>query len=70
MEFKKNRLSKNYNEKELIKDAIKENKYLMVYATSKTCYFCKKMKREVLNVDEVQKKLNENYIFVEVDVEY
>ncbi len=79
MEFNKNRLianpikkrvlEKNYDEDKLLDDAKKENKYLMVYATSETCYFCKKMKKNVLNLDEVQDKLNKNYIFVEVDVD-
>lgn len=79
MEFNKNRLnqkpmkkrilSKNHDEDKLLIDAKKENKFLMVYATSKTCYFCKKMKKAVLDLAEVQNKLNENYIFVEVDVD-
>ncbi len=54
----------------LLKRAQKEGKNLMIYATSQSCYYCKKMKREVLDKKDVQLKLNENYIFVEVDVDF
>ena len=67
MEYKNN-LTKNIEEKELIsndetsiiKKAQKQNKLIMVYATSKTCYFCKKMEKEVLNFEDVKNKIYEN----------
>ncbi|MGA1932570.1 thioredoxin fold domain-containing protein [Arcobacter sp. YIC-464] len=80
MEYKKNRLKntpsavkildKKYDEKELIKEAQEQGKHFIVYATSQSCYFCKKMKREVLDLDEIQEKINEDYIFIEVDVDF
>ena len=76
MEYKNN-LTKNIEEKELIsndetsiiKKAQKQNKLIMVYATSKTCYFCKKMEKEVLNFEDVKNKINKNYIFMKIDVD-
>jgi thioredoxin-related protein len=62
-------LTKNHNELALLNEAKKLNKHLIVFATSKTCYFCKKMKREVLSLEDVKKKMNEDYIFVEVDID-
>ena len=57
------------DEKQILEKAKKENKKIMVYATSKSCYFCKKMEREVLSLDEVTKKINQHYIFVKIDVD-
>ncbi|WP_198306329.1 thioredoxin family protein [Arcobacter vandammei] len=56
-------------EKKILERATNENKKIIVYATSKTCFFCKKMDREVLSLDEVKKISDENYIFIEVDME-
>lgn len=80
MEYKKNRLKstaekikvldKKYNEKELLKEAQSQGKHFLVYATSQSCYFCKKMKREVLDLEEIQEKINDDYIFLEVDVDF
>lgn len=57
------------DEKLILEKAKKENKKIMVYATSKTCYFCKKMEREVLSLDEVTKKIEHSYIFLKIDVD-
>lgn len=62
-------LDNGYDENKLILQAKKENKKLIIYATSKTCYFCKKMDREVLSLEDVQKRMNKNFIFVEIDVD-
>ncbi|XPV80869.1 MAG: thioredoxin family protein [Halarcobacter sp.] len=80
MGYKKNRLkntpnvtkvlTKNYDEKKLLKEAKDSGKHIMVYATSQTCYYCKKMQKEVLSLDEVQEALNDDYIFVKVDVDF
>lgn len=77
LDYKKNRpkneeekvLSKNYDENKFLREAKKENKIIMVYATSKTCYFCKKMNREVLQLEDVKKSINKDYIFIKVDVD-
>jgi len=60
----------NYNEKEIIDEAKKENKQIIVYATSQSCYFCKKMENEVLSLDNVQEAINEEYLFLKVDVDF
>lgn len=62
-------LDNSFDEDKLIAQAKKENKNLIIYATSKTCYFCKKMDREVLSLEEVQKRMNKSFLFVEVDVD-
>ncbi len=60
---------KSDEEKKILEKAKNENKKIIVYATSKTCFFCKKMDREVLSLDEVKKFSDEKYIFIEVDME-
>ncbi len=76
MEYKNNSVQTNKNKELLSNDettilnkAQKENKKIMVYAFSKTCYFCKKMDKEVLSLAEVKKKIDENYIYMKVDVD-
>lgn len=79
MEYKKQRLKnapkevqvllKNYNEKQLLEDAQNYGKHFIVYATSKSCYFCKKMDKDVLSLKDVQTIMNEDYIFLKVDVD-
>lgn len=77
MEYKKHLDIKNNtvnillstNESEILDKAKKENKLIMVYVNSKTCHYCKTMNKEVLSLDEVQKQINKNYIFVKIDVD-
>jgi thioredoxin-related protein len=79
MKYKKERLKKNpkkirvlsnnYNESDLLKEAKGSNKKIMVYATSKTCHFCKKMDKEVLSLNDVEKKIEKDFIFLKVDIE-
>lgn len=57
------------NEKDILKKAINENKKVIVYATSKSCFFCKKMNKDVLSLEEVKKEIDKNYIFVGNDVD-
>ena len=66
---KKRILSESYKEKDLLKDAIKENKRIIIEASSSTCHFCKKMKKEVLNTAQIQKAINEDFIFIEIDID-
>lgn len=63
-------LTKDYNEKEILDKAKDEGKQIIVFATSQTCYFCKKMKKEVLSLTEVEEAINEDFIFLEVDVDF
>lgn len=78
MEYKKNLEKKenkakdilsNNNESKILKKAKEENKQIIVYATSKTCYFCKRMDKEVLSLDDIQKVINENYIYIKNDMD-
>ncbi|RXJ78942.1 thioredoxin family protein [Arcobacter sp. F155] len=63
-------LTSNYDEKEILKEAQTEGKHIIVYATSKTCYFCKKMEKDVLNQQDVKDIMAEDYIFLKVNVDY
>ncbi|AXK48995.1 thioredoxin family protein [Aliarcobacter trophiarum LMG 25534] len=62
----------NYSEeqeKEILKKATIENKKIIIYATSESCYFCKKMDREVFKDISIRKMLDENFIFLEIDMD-
>ncbi|MGM0519883.1 MAG: thioredoxin fold domain-containing protein [Campylobacterota bacterium] len=61
--------SGKFNEEAILKKAKQESKLIIVYATSKTCYFCKKMDKEVLQLDDVKEKIDKNYLFYEVNVD-
>lgn len=65
---KKQTVSINTNEKQILLKAKKNNKLIMIYATSKSCYYCKTMDKEVFAINEVQKEIEKNYILVKVDV--
>ncbi|MBP9490932.1 MAG: thioredoxin family protein [Aliarcobacter sp.] len=56
-------------EKAILEKAKKENKKIIVYATSKSCFFCKRMDRDVLNLEEVKKQMEKNYIFIKNDMD-
>ncbi len=62
-------LTKSYNQEEILKEAQKSQKNIIIEATSKYCHYCRKFKREVLNSKEVQDELSKSFIFVEVDVD-
>ena len=53
----------------ILEKAQKQNKKIIVYATSKSCYFCKKMDRDVLNLMEIKNKIDENYVYMKIDVD-
>ena len=79
MEYKKQRelvhpktlkvLENGYYEKDILKKAKEQNKSIIIFATSQTCYFCKKMKNNVLNKDDIQSLIDKDFIFLEVDVD-
>ncbi|WP_072680598.1 thioredoxin fold domain-containing protein [Arcobacter sp. LA11] len=68
--IKKKSLAETPDEQKLLDRANTEGKQLIVYATSQSCYFCKKMDKDVLGLADVQKKMNEDYIFVKIDVDF
>ena len=65
----KKSLANTPDEQKLLDKAQEEGKHFIVYATSKSCYFCRKMEKEVLSLDEIKKKMDEDYIFVKIDVD-
>ena len=64
----KSKKVKSENFSVALERASKENKIIMIKATSEHCHYCKKMDREVLIEDEVVKALEEDFISVVVDV--
>jgi len=62
-------LSDSYGVEQLLADAKKENKRIIIEASSKHCHFCKKMKREVIDTDVIQSAMSSEFIFVEIDIE-
>ncbi|CAM3810220.1 thioredoxin family protein [Arcobacter cloacae] len=65
--IEKEKFSKDENK--ILEKAKNENKQILVYATAKSCFFCKKMDREVLELNEVKDKIEKDYIFVKVDMD-
>lgn len=63
-------LKGDYDESKILSQAKKDNKKLIIYATSNTCYYCKKMKSEVLDLADIQKRINKDFMFLEVNVDY
>lgn len=63
-------LNDRYDDKQIIDKATSLGKHIIVYATSQSCYFCKKMQREVLSQIDVQEAINDDYIFLKVDVDF
>lgn len=47
--------------------AKKDNKRILLFLTSPTCYYCKQMKKRTLSISKVIKRINKDYIFVEQD---
>jgi len=79
MEYKKVRLkeypkpikilSDSYGVEHLLADARKEDKKIIIEASSQHCHFCKKMKKEVIDTDAMQSAIDSEFIFVEIDID-
>jgi len=65
----KKSILKHMNTKQLIQTAKRENKILIVEAMSKTCYYCKKMDKEVLSLPIVKNAIFKNFIYIKVDID-
>jgi len=61
--------SKMINEKQILTKAKNEKKLILVEATSKYCYYCIKMDKEVFSENKIKKILKNHYIFVKIDIE-
>jgi thioredoxin-related protein len=55
--------------KDILNEASKIDKMIIIEATSKSCHYCIKMSREVLSLKSVQDTISKDYIFVEVDID-
>jgi len=66
---KKRVLSRSYGVKTLLADAKNEDKKIIIEASSKTCHFCKKMEKEVLDKPKMKSKIAKDYILVEIDID-
>jgi len=62
-------LTKKYNAVNLLAEAHASNKRIIVEASSTHCPWCKKMKEEVLQSEDVQQVLSEGYVFVDVNID-
>ena len=58
-----------YSDTSILKNAKKNNKMIIIEASSKHCRYCKKMKKEVLSRDDVKKAISDDYIFYEAMVD-
>lgn len=66
----KKELASKIDEKKVLEQTSDEGKQIILYTTSETCYYCKKMDKEVFALEEVQKIMNKDYIFLKIDVDY
>ncbi|WP_409199852.1 thioredoxin family protein [Methanobrevibacter sp. DSM 116169] len=59
-------ISDNYTQ--AINDGKTLNKTVIIYFTSSSCYYCDKFEDETLSNETVISKINEDYIFVPVNI--
>ena len=52
-----------------LKLAKKHNKHLLVYAHSPTCYFCKKMEKNVFTLSSITNAISKDYVFIKINVD-
>lgn len=53
---------------EAVQKAKKENKFVMIKATSEHCHYCKKMDHEVFSDPEVISAVEDSFVAVEIDI--
>jgi len=49
--------------------AKKQKKHLLVYAHSHTCYFCKKMEKNIFSLSSIKNAIKEDYVFIKINVD-
>jgi len=69
LKFKKIVLDSLDDTQKILQKAKKEGKLIIVKATSPTCWFCKKMDKEVFSDKDVQNLIIKDFILVEVNVD-
>jgi len=62
-------LSGTYPVSQVLADAARAHKRVIIEAMSPTCHFCKKMEREVIDTPDVASVLGKHYVMVQVDVD-
>ena len=63
------RLTSTYDITKVLQEAKQTHKHVLLEAMSPTCHFCKKMEREVIETEAVQKVLGGGYIMIQINVD-
>jgi len=63
------KLTQTYNITQVLADAARTHKRILIEAMSPTCHFCKKMEREVIDTNAVRAVLEKHYLAVQVNVD-
>lgn len=63
------KLSEYSNAKEILAEAKRSHRRIIIEAESKHCHYCRKMKREVIDNAEVRRLLDKGFILISVDVD-
>jgi len=58
-----------FSYKNEIKKAINQNKQLLIYAHSPSCYFCKKMQKNIFTKTSVKNAIKKDYVFIKINIE-
>jgi len=53
----------------ILKQAKKENKIILIEAMSQTCHFCKIMEEEVFTQENIQDKIDKDFVLITVDID-
>jgi len=53
----------------ILEQAKKQNKLIMIKATSPHCWYCRKMDKEVFDDIDIQNKLSKDFILLEINVD-
>ena len=62
-------LNAAYDPSRLLQEAQTTDKRIIIEASSPTCHYCRRMKREVIETDKVASLLKKGYILAEVNVD-
>jgi len=60
---------KNISTADILKMAKKQDKLIMVEAMSKTCFYCKKMEKEVFSKPDIQRAIEKDFLYIKIDID-
>jgi thioredoxin-related protein len=60
----------NYDENKILKEAKKLDKKILVFVSRDNCPYCKIMKEKVFPKADVENIINNNFIFLEVNIDH